>query len=152
MTGSRSLQSIAVRIRDTMDPAVAEKMVTAFLTRRHGQKDFFIFNTDTLQKTIEATTNMLALLVASIAGISLFVGGIGVMNIMLVAVSERINEIGVRMAVGARQSDILQQFLIESVLVCLIGGVLGCWSQADSACCLRNSARSFSSSTRQRPS
>ncbi len=125
MTGSRSLQSIAVRIRDTMDPAVAEKMVTAFLTRRHGQKDFFIFNTDTLQKTIEATTNMLALLVASIAGISLFVGGIGVMNIMLVAVSERINEIGVRMAVGARQSDILQQFLIESVLVCLIGGVLG---------------------------
>jgi macrolide transport system ATP-binding/permease protein len=68
---------------------------------------------------------MLALLVASIAGISLFVGGIGVMNIMLVAVSERINEIGVRMAVGARQSDILQQFLIESILVCLIGGVLG---------------------------
>jgi len=125
MTGSRTLQSIAVRIRDTMDPAVAEGMVKAFLKRRHGKEDFFIFNTDTLQKTIQATTAMLALLIASIAGISLFVGGIGVMNIMLVAVSERINEIGVRMAVGARQSDILQQFLIESVLVCLIGGVTG---------------------------
>ncbi len=125
MTGTLTLQSIAVRIRDTMDPAVAEEMVKAFLTRRHGKEDFFIFNSDTLQKTIQATTAMLALLVASIAGISLFVGGIGVMNIMLVAVSERINEIGVRMAVGARQSDILQQFLIESILVCLIGGVLG---------------------------
>src|SRR5690606_17327764 len=72
MTGSRALQSIAVRIRDTMDPAIAEKMATAFLQRRHGKKDFFIFNSDTLQKTIQATTAMLALLVASISGISLF--------------------------------------------------------------------------------
>jgi macrolide transport system ATP-binding/permease protein len=126
MTGTRSLQSIIVRVADTMDPVEAEKLVTAFLMQRHNnQKDFFIFNTSSLQKTIEATTATLALLVASIAGISLFVGGIGVMNIMLVSVSERINEIGVRMAIGARQSDILQQFLIESVLVCLIGGVAG---------------------------
>ncbi|MFQ0814083.1 macrolide transporter [Brucella anthropi] len=125
MTGSRSLQMILVRVADTMDPAEAEKMITAFLTKRHGEKDFSIFNTDSLQKTIAATTATLALLISSIAGISLFVGGIGVMNIMLVAVSERINEIGVRMAIGARQSDILQQFLIEAVLVCLIGGVLG---------------------------
>ncbi|PQA74904.1 MacB family efflux pump subunit [Brucella oryzae] len=125
MTGSRSLQMIVVRVADTMDPSEAEKMITAFLTKRHGEKDFSVFNTDSLQKTIQATTATLALLVSSIAGISLFVGGIGVMNIMLVAVSERINEIGVRMAIGARQSDILQQFLIEAVLVCLIGGVLG---------------------------
>ncbi|MCB4920175.1 MacB family efflux pump subunit [Brucella intermedia] len=125
MTGSRSLQMILVRVADTMDPSEAEKLITAFLTKRHGEKDFSIFNTDSLQKTIQATTATLALLVSSIAGISLFVGGIGVMNIMLVAVSERINEIGVRMAIGARQSDILQQFLIEAILVCLIGGVLG---------------------------
>jgi macrolide transport system ATP-binding/permease protein len=125
MTGTNTLQSIIVRVADTMDPTAAEKIITSFLSFRHGQKDFFIFNTSSLQKTIEATTATLALLVASIAGISLFVGGIGVMNIMLVSVSERVNEIGVRMAVGARQSDILQQFLIESVLVCLIGGLAG---------------------------
>ena len=125
MTGSRSLQMILVRVADTMVPAEAEKLITAFLVKRHGQKDFSVFNTDSLQKTIQATTGTLALLISSIAGISLFVGGIGVMNIMLVAVSERINEIGVRMAIGARQSDILQQFLIEAILVCVIGGVLG---------------------------
>ncbi|MGW6780687.1 MacB family efflux pump subunit [Brucella pseudogrignonensis] len=125
MTGTTALHSIIVRVADTMDPAAAEKIITSFLSFRHGAKDFFIFNTSSLQKTIEATTATLALLIASIAGIALFVGGIGVMNIMLVSVSERINEIGVRMAVGARQSDILQQFLIESVLVCLIGGLAG---------------------------
>src|SRR4029450_3901278 len=103
----------------------AAQAVTAFLTKRHGAKDFFILNTDDIRRTITSTTNILTLLVAAIAVISLVVGGIGVMNIMLVSVSERISEIGVRMAVGARQGDILQQFLIEAVLVCLIGGVLG---------------------------
>lgn len=125
MTGSRSLQSIMARVNDTMDAAEAEKMVTTFLTKRHGEQDFVIFNIDSWQNTIQATTETFALLIACIAGISLFVGGIGVMNIMLVAVSERTNEIGVRMAIGARQSDILQQFLIEAVLVCLLGGLLG---------------------------
>ena len=82
-------------------------------------------NTDDIRQTITATTQALTLLIASIAVISLVVGGIGVMNIMLVSVSERVSEIGVRMAVGARAGDILQQFLIEAVLVCLIGGFLG---------------------------
>ncbi|WP_027170115.1 MacB family efflux pump subunit [Mesorhizobium sp. WSM3224] len=125
MTGSRLLQAILVRVDETTDAAEAEKMATAFLTKRHGKLDFLIFNSGSWQKTTQAATAGLNLLVACIAGISLFVGGIGVMNIMLVAVSERINEIGVRMAIGARQSDILQQFLIEAVLVCLIGGLLG---------------------------
>lgn len=124
--GSNTLRSITVRVRDDVAPSAAEQAVTQFLTERHnGVTDFFILNTDDIRQTITKTTETLTLLVASIAVISLIVGGIGVMNIMLVSVSERIGEIGVRMAVGARQSDILQQFLIEAVLVCLIGGTLG---------------------------
>jgi macrolide transport system ATP-binding/permease protein len=79
---------------------------------------------DDIRRTITSTSQTLALLIAAIAVISLIVGGIGVMNIMLVSVSERVGDIGVRMAVGARRSDILQQFLIEAVLVCLIAGML----------------------------
>ncbi|KAG1530331.1 hypothetical protein G6F50_017388 [Rhizopus delemar] len=93
--------------------------------RRHVVKAFFVFNTDAIRKTIERTPATMPLLVSLIALISLMVGGIGVMNIMLVSVTERTREIGVRMAVGARRSDIMQQFLIEAVLVCLIGGALG---------------------------
>ncbi|WP_394094206.1 MacB family efflux pump subunit [Xanthobacter versatilis] len=123
--GSTSLRSITVRVADDTDVALAEQQVTRFLTQRHGMKDFFILNTDDIRKTITATTQTMTALIAAIAVISLLVGGIGVMNIMLVSVSERVGEIGVRMAVGARQADILQQFLIEAVLVCVVGGIAG---------------------------
>ncbi|BBF91923.1 macrolide export ATP-binding/permease protein MacB [Blastochloris tepida] len=123
--GTTSLRSITVRVDDETPTDLALAAVTQLLTQRHGTKDFFILNTDDIRQTITQTTEILAMLIASIAVISLVVGGIGVMNIMLVSVSERVNEIGVRMAVGARRGDILQQFLIEAVLVCLIGGVLG---------------------------
>jgi macrolide transport system ATP-binding/permease protein len=124
-TGDRSLRSILLRVSDDVSTELAQQAVTTLLTRRHNTKDFVILNTDDIRRTITSTTQTLAFLVAAIAVISLVVGGIGVMNIMLVSVSERIGEIGVRMAVGARRSDILQQFLVEATLVSSVGGIAG---------------------------
>ncbi|WP_186380724.1 MacB family efflux pump subunit [Yersinia mollaretii] len=125
MLGQSYLRSITVRVNDDIDLANAEQGVTKLLAQRHGTQDFFVMNTDSIRQTIEKTTSTMTLLVSMIAVISLVVGGIGVMNIMLVSVAERTKEIGVRMAVGARASDIMQQFLIEAVLVCLLGGCIG---------------------------
>lgn len=125
MVGQTSLRSITVRINDNIDLTIAEQAVNRIMLQRHGTKDFFIFNSDNVRETINSSAWVLTLLVSTIALISLIVGGIGVMNIMLVSVTERTREIGVRMAVGARSSDILQQFLIEAVLVCLTGGIIG---------------------------
>ncbi|MDO5653410.1 MAG: ABC transporter permease, partial [Brachymonas sp.] len=125
MLGTTYLREITVRIHDGVDSKAAESGVTALVTQRHGKEDFFTMNSDSIRQTVEKTTATMTLLVSAIALISLVVGGIGVMNIMLVSVTERTQEIGVRMAVGARQGDILRQFLIEAVLVCLLGGALG---------------------------
>ncbi|OBW93413.1 macrolide transporter [Gallibacterium genomosp. 3] len=125
ISGEKKIDSITVKVSEGIATAAAEKNVTALLLSRHGKKDFFILNTDTIKQTIESTTNTMKLLISSIALISLIVGGIGVMNIMLVSVTERTKEIGVRMAIGAKQHNILQQFLIEAVLVCLVGGIIG---------------------------
>ena len=123
--GDTSLRSILLRVADDSDTSIAQAAVQKLLRQRHGADDFNVFNTDDIRQAITATTQTLTLLIAAIAVISLVVGGIGVMNIMLVSVSERVKEIGVRMAVGARRSDILRQFLTEAVLVCFIGGTLG---------------------------
>ncbi|KGQ68861.1 MacB family efflux pump subunit [Gallibacterium anatis] len=125
ISGEKKISSITVKVHQGISTAAAEKNVTALLLSRHGKKDFFILNTDSIKQTIESTTNTMKLLISSIALISLIVGGIGVMNIMLVSVTERTKEIGVRMAIGAKQQNILQQFLIEAVLVCLVGGIIG---------------------------
>ncbi len=108
ITGSRYLNSIVVKVRDGWSNAVAEQLIVNFLSIRHGAKDIFTNSSDTILKTIQKTTGTMTLLVSCIAVISLIVGGIGVMNIMLVSVTERTKEIGIRMAVGARKSDILQ--------------------------------------------
>ncbi|RZG78437.1 MacB family efflux pump subunit [Acinetobacter sp. WCHAc060033] len=125
MLGQANVRSIIVRVKDTYPTAVAENAILSLLEQRHGAQDVFTQNSDSIRQTIEQTTQTMTLLVSAIAVISLVVGGIGVMNIMLVSVTERTQEIGVRMAVGARQSDILQQFLIEAILVCILGGILG---------------------------
>ncbi|MFT3722850.1 MAG: MacB family efflux pump subunit [Hyphomonadaceae bacterium] len=125
LLGQDYLRSITVRVKDNAPMDAAQTGITSLLLSRHGTEDFYLNNTDEIRQSIEQTTGTMTLLIASIAVISLIVGGIGVMNIMLVSVTERVKEIGVRMAVGARQGDIMQQFLIEAVLVCMIGGALG---------------------------
>ncbi len=125
ISGAKNIDSITVKVKDEVESQTAEKSLTDLLTQKHGKKDFFIMNSDTIKQTIESTTNTMTLLISSIALISLVVGGIGVMNIMLVSVTERTKEIGVRMAIGAKQHNILQQFLIEAILICLLGGVIG---------------------------
>ena len=125
LLGRNHVSSITLRISDNADPVAAEDAITRILTRRHGSKDFSLFNSDSLRKAITSSTQVFTLLISAIAAIALVVGGIGVMNIMLVSVTERTQEIGIRMAVGARQSDILMQFLIEALMLCLLGGALG---------------------------
>ena len=125
ITGDRYIHSITVKVKDDIDSQAAEERVKKLLSQKHGKSDFFTFNSDTIKQTVESTTQTMQLLIASIAAISLIVGGIGVMNIMLVSVTERTKEIGIRMAIGARKSDIMQQFLIEAVLLCVLSGIIG---------------------------
>jgi macrolide transport system ATP-binding/permease protein len=125
MLGQAYLRNITVRLADNTPGDVAAAAIVKLLTARHGVQDAFTFSTDTIRKSIEQVTAALTGLIAMIAAIALIVGGIGVMNIMLVSVTERTTEIGVRSAVGARRSDIMSQFMIEALLLCLIGGGLG---------------------------
>jgi putative ABC transport system permease protein len=128
--GTRSLQAINVQARSAgqMDRAQAE--LTAILRASHGlasgqSNDFTIQNQTQIVEMVAETTGTFAVLLASIAAISLIVGGIGIMNIMLVSVTERTREIGIRKAVGARRRDILFQFLVEAVALSLVGGLVG---------------------------
>lgn len=123
--GRSYFDNIVIRVAEGISNPLAEKNMVRILSVKHGIKDFFTSSFDSILKTIEKATQTMRLFILCVAAISLFVGGIGLMNMMLVVVTERTHEIGVRMALGARQRDIMWQFLAEAVLVCTLGGVLG---------------------------
>jgi putative ABC transport system permease protein len=130
LVGYGDLSQLIVAARDTASQASAESEVTSILDRRHGisdpdDRDYQVFSSRQLASVLDQTLGAFTLLLAAIAAISLLVGGIGITNIMLVSVSERTREIGIRKALGAPPSAILGQFLCESVILSLIGGVVG---------------------------
>jgi macrolide transport system ATP-binding/permease protein len=123
--GKQYVHTITVKVTDAGRLDVTQDAITKLLSERHRAEDFQIRNTASLLETAETTQNTLTVLLGSVAAISLIVGGIGVMNIMLVSVSERTKEIGIRMATGARMGNILLQFNTEAIVVCGIGGLAG---------------------------
>ena len=127
---ARAVGSITVRVRDGEDTAQAEEQIRALLRQRHRltaaqEDDFLLRNLADIAATRDASSRTMSWLLAAIATVSLLVGGIGIMNIMLVSVTERTREIGLRLAVGARRRDILMQFLIEAATLSALGGVAG---------------------------
>ena len=125
LMGQTNARSISVYVDDVDQIEATEQNLVQFMTARHGSEDFRIFNAAQLIETITASQDTFTILLGSVAAISLLVGGIGVMNIMLVSVTERTREIGIRMATGARQTDIMSQFLSEAIVVSGVGGVIG---------------------------
>lgn len=123
--GRKFLRNVTVSVDSEEHMMDVQDSVSSLLMERHGTEDFTIRNMASLIDTLSATQNTMTILLGSIAAISLLVGGIGVMNIMLVSVTERTREIGVRMATGARQRNIMQQFLIEALSVSALGGIIG---------------------------
>ncbi|HEY1070763.1 ABC transporter permease [Thermomonas sp.] len=125
-----AVQGIAVGVDDARNLASAQAEIEGLLRQRHkiepgADDDFVVRNISQIVATRTATTNLMSKLLGAVAGICLIIGGIGIMNIMLVSVTERIREIGLRMAVGAGPSDVRRQFLAEAMLISLIGGVIG---------------------------
>ena len=127
---ARSVGSISIKIRPDENMTEAETQIRELLRQRHRLQpaqddDFWLRNLSEVLQTQEESSKVMTYLLAAIASVSLLVGGIGIMNIMLVSVTERTREIGLRMAVGARARDILTQFLVEAVTLSLIGGIIG---------------------------
>ena len=120
-----SIDYFEISARDRSSVEAAAFQVTNILTRRRGKKDFIVTANKSVQDLVSQVTGALSLVLTSIAGISLLVGGIGIMNIMLVSVTERTQEIGLRKAIGATEQVILSQFLIEAIILSIVGGSIG---------------------------
>jgi putative ABC transport system permease protein len=130
LTGAKYLRSISVQVDGSENMAVAEQQIRALLRQRHRlpegrDDDFNILNQKEIADTVGNISAVITLMLGSIASMSLLVGGIGIMNIMLVSVTERTREIGIRVAVGAQGGDIMLQFLVEAIALSLLGGALG---------------------------
>jgi putative ABC transport system permease protein len=130
VTGGTTLRTINVQVGSAADLAPAQQQIIGLLRQRHNIRedrddDFTVRNQEEIAEAATATSRVMTLLLGAIAGVSLIVGGIGIMNIMLVSVTERTREIGVRLAVGAHGRDILTQFLIEAVALSSVGGLIG---------------------------
>jgi putative ABC transport system permease protein len=128
--GEYTVSSISVQVASADQVEIAEHQIETTLRLRHNlqaddDNDFNIFNQASLLETAADIAQTLTLFLGAIGGISLIVGGIGIMNIMLVSVTERTREIGLRKAIGAHDSDILLQFLVEALVLCFLGGVVG---------------------------
>jgi putative ABC transport system permease protein len=130
-SGKQVIRQFDVEAVDAQSTGQAKLEIEELLRTRHqlnpngSQDDFTVRNMADISESAQQSSQILTILLGSIAAISLLVGGIGIMNIMLVSVTERIREIGIRMAVGAREKDIMMQFLVESMVICFIGGILG---------------------------
>ena len=125
LSGRSFIPQILASTANEKDIPAAQNEIKALLLESHGAEDFTVRNQSDLASAAEGSTKVMTLLLAAIASISLLVGGIGIMNIMLVSVTERTREIGIRMAIGARGSDVLTQFLVESVVMGVFGGLIG---------------------------
>jgi putative ABC transport system permease protein len=130
ITGDKYLRSVNIQIASSDRMEIAQQQITSLLHQRHriangSSDDFNIFNQKEIADTVNSISVVITLLLGSVAGISLVVGGIGIMNIMLVSVTERTREIGIRIAIGAQPGDIRLQFLIEAVTLSLLGGFIG---------------------------
>jgi putative ABC transport system permease protein len=130
VTGNKFVETISAKVSDTSTVPMAMLEIERVLRREHGilpgkDNDFTLMNRKQFAESRQEATQVFTYLLAGIAGVSLLVGGIGIMNIMLVTVTERTREIGVRKALGATKGNILLQFLVESTILCLLGGLLG---------------------------
>jgi len=129
-TSDHDINMISISAEDGVDTEVLTTDITAFMReRRHLQpgedNDFHVFDTRQITEALTSSTRMMTMLLAAVAGVSLLVGGIGIMNIMLVSVTERTREIGIRLALGATAGEVLMQFLVEAITLACVGGLIG---------------------------